>query len=99
MNEDIETIEKNDNSKQIFQRTKRRTIYEAIDEDYIKNSNIFPDAFIIKCKQCPNKPQTISNDVKNNIKLMAMEQSVYAQVIKFWRKDLIFDAVDKNKDE
>ena len=28
-----------------------------------------------------------------------MEQSLYAQVIKFWRKDLIFDAADKNKNE
>ena len=26
---------------------------------------------------------------------MAMKQSLYAQVIKFWRKDLIFDAADK----
>ena len=26
-----------------------------------------------------------------------MEQSLYAQVIKFWRKDLKFDAADKNK--
>ena len=28
-----------------------------------------------------------------------MEQSVYAQVIKFWRKDMIFDAADKYKNE
>ena len=28
---------------------------------------------------------------------MAMEQSLYAQVIMFWRKDLKFDAADKNK--
>ena len=28
-----------------------------------------------------------------------MEQSLYAQVIKFWRKDLLFDAADKNKTE
>ena len=28
-----------------------------------------------------------------------MEQSLYAQVIKFRRKDLIFDAADKNKNE
>ena len=99
MNEDIETIDKNDNSKKIFQKTKRRTIYEVIDEDYIKNSNIFPDNFITKCKQCPNVPHTISNDVKNKIKPMAMEQSLYAQVIKFRRKDLKFDAADKNKNE
>ena len=69
MNEDIETIEKNENSKQIFQKTKRRTIYEVID----KYSNIFPDAFIEKCKLCPNEPQFLSHDVKNNIKRMAME--------------------------
>ena len=69
MNEDIETIDKKDNSKQIFQKTKQRTIYEVIDKDYIKNSNIFPDAFITKCQLCPNVPQTISNDVKNNINI------------------------------
>ena len=28
-----------------------------------------------------------------------MEQSLYAQVINFWRKDLIFDAEDKNTNE
>ena len=44
--EDIETIDKNENIEQIFQKTKWRKIYEVIDEDYMKNSNIFPDAFI-----------------------------------------------------
>ena len=33
------------------------------------------------------------------MKRMAMEQSLYAQVIKFCQKDLIFDAEDKNKNE
>ena len=80
-----------------FKKTKWRPIYEVIDEDYIKNSRIFPDDFITKCKQCPNEPQNISSDVKNTIKRMAMEQSLYAQVIKFRRKDLKFDAADKNK--
>ena len=78
MNEDIETIDKNENRKIVVQRTKWRPIYEVIDEDYIKNSHIFPDDFITKCKQFPNEPQTISDVVKNNIKLMAMEQSLYA---------------------
>ena len=55
MNEDIETVEKNENSKQSLKKTKRRTIYEVIDKDYIENSNIFRDAFITKCKECPNK--------------------------------------------
>ena len=70
MNKDIETIEKNDDSKQILQKNKWRPIYEVIDEEFIKNSNIFPDAFITKYKQCPNEPQNISSDVKNNIKRM-----------------------------
>ena len=30
---------------------------------------------------------------------MEMEQSLYSQVIMFWRKDLKFDAADKNKNE
>ena len=28
-----------------------------------------------------------------------MEQILYAQVVKFWRKDLIFDEADVNKNE
>ena len=43
MNEYIETIDKNGDSKKIVQKTKWRPIYEVIDEDYIKNSHIFPD--------------------------------------------------------
>ena len=57
---------------------------------------MFPDDFITKCKQCPNEPQNMSSDVKNNIKRMEMGQSFYAQVIMFRRKDLKFDAEDKN---
>ena len=37
--------------------------------------------------------------MRDNIKRMATEQSLYAQVIMFWRKDLKFDAADKNKNE
>ena len=74
MNKDIETIDKNENSKKIVQRTKWRPIFEVIDKDYIKSSHIFPDAFITKCKQCPNESQNISNNVKNNIKRMAVKK-------------------------
>ena len=63
MNEDIETIDKNQNKKILVQRTKWIPIYEVIDEYYIKNSHIFPDDFITKCKQFPNEPQTISGVV------------------------------------
>ena len=89
----------NENRKIVVQRTKWRPISEVIDEDYIENSHIFLDDFITKCKQFPNEPQSISGVVKKNTKHMAMEQSLYAQVINFWRKDLIFDAADKNKNE
>ena len=46
LSEDIETIDKNGDSKKIVQKTKWRPIYEIIDEDYIKNYHIFPDDFI-----------------------------------------------------
>ena len=46
-----------------------------------------------------NEPQFISSDVKNNIKRMGTEQSLYAQVVKLWRKDLQFAAADKIKNE
>ena len=63
MNENIETIDKNENRQILVQRTKWRPIYEVIDEDYIKNSHIFPDDFIRECKNNPNDPQNISSDV------------------------------------
>ena len=50
MNQDIETIYKYEN-RTVVQKNKWRPIYEVIDEDYIKNSNIFPDDFIRKCKK------------------------------------------------
>ena len=37
--------------------------------------------------------------MENNIKRTAMEQSFYAQVIRFRRKDLKFDAADENENE
>ena len=58
MNEDIETIDKNENSKIVFQRTKWRPNIQVIDEDYIKNYHIFLECFITKCKnvQTNHKP-------------------------------------------
>ena len=50
MDQDIKFVEKNENSKKIFQNKNWRTIYEVIDTYYIQNSNIFPTAFITKCK-------------------------------------------------
>ena len=58
MNEDIETVDKNENSKQIVQKTKQRPIYEVIDEDYIKKSNIFPDALSQKVNNVQTNHKT-----------------------------------------
>ena len=46
----------------------------------LKNSNVALD---------------IPREVKNKIKRMAMEQSLYAQVVKLRRKDLKFFATDR----
>ena len=54
MDQDIKFVEKNENSKKIVQNKNWRKIYEVIDTDYIQNSNIFPNAFIAKCKLNPN---------------------------------------------
>ena len=45
MNQDIETIDKYED-RRVVKKTQWRPIYEVIDEDYIKDSNIFPDDFI-----------------------------------------------------
>ena len=50
-------------------------------------------------KKNSNEPRFISSDVKSIIKGMAMEQSLYAQVVNIRRKDLLFDAADNNKTE
>ena len=50
MNQDIETIDKYED-RRVLQKTLGRPIYEVIDEDYIKDSNIFPDDFIRECKK------------------------------------------------
>ena len=46
-----------------------------------------------------NEPRDIPHGVKNNIKRMAMEQRLYAQVIMLRWEDLKFDAKYKNKNE
>ena len=74
--------------------TKWRPIYEGIDESYIEDSNIFPGDFIRECKNNSKEAQFIPREVKNNIKLMTMEQGLYSQVIRIHRKDLKFVATD-----
>ena len=52
-----------------------------------------------QCKDNENEAQFIPLEIKNNIKRMAMEQGLYAQVIKLCRKDLEYIAANKNKNE
>ena len=59
----------------------------------------FPGGFMKECKNNSNEAQFIPLEVKNNIKRMAMDQGLYAQVIMIRRKDLKFVATDKNKNE
>ena len=96
MSQDIETIDTYENIRKV-NITQWRPIYDVIYEAYINESNVFPGGFIKECKMNSNEPQFISGDIKNNIKGMAMEQSLYAQVVKLRRKDSRFVASDKNK--
>ena len=60
-------------------------IYKFIEPDFLINL-IFPDYFIKKCKDNANENQFLPLEVKNNIKRMAMEQGLYAQVFKLHRR-------------
>ena len=98
MSQDVDNIDTyetrtKDNTK------KWRPIFEVIDESYIKDSKISPENFIRDCKNNSNKARNIPRDVKNNIKQMAMEQILYAQVVKLCCKDLKFFSTDKKKNE
>ena len=95
MSQYIETIDTYENITKV-NITQWRPIYEVVDEANIKESNIFPGDFIRECKMNSNEPQFISGDIKNNIKRIAMEQSLYAQVVKLQQKDLLFVVADKN---
>ena len=96
MSKYIEYIDTNESRTKV-NTSKWRPIYEVIDEAYIEDSRIFTRDFIRYCKNNSNGPQFISSKVKINIKRMAMEQSLYSQVIRIRRKDLKFIGIDKSK--
>ena len=96
MRKDINNIDTYETRKKV-NTTKWRPIYEVIDESYIKDSEIFSDDFIKECNDNSNEAHNISREVKNNIKRIAMEQGLYAQVVNICRKDLKFVATDKKK--
>ena len=48
------------------------SIYEFIRDDYFKVIKFFPNKFLNRCKNNPNKPQNIKNEVKAALKSMAL---------------------------
>ena len=95
---DIDKINKSENKNKV-NTTKRRPIYEVIDEAYFIYSIIFSDDFMQECKDNSNGAQFIPLQMKNNIKQITMEQVLYAQAAMLRRNNLKFVATDKNKNE
>ena len=93
--ENINTIEKRN---KVYTKEWRK-IYEVLQPDFLKKTDIFPDDFIRQCKDNTNEAQFLPLEVKNNIKRMAMKQELYAQVVKLRGKDLGFTSENKNKNE
>ena len=46
-----------------------RSIYELIHNSYFKIVNLFPKISLNQCKNYPNEPQNIPNEVKNALKM------------------------------
>ena len=57
-----------------------RPIYEVIDNSYFKETKLFLTIFLNQCRNNPNEPQNILNEIKANFK-KSMEQGLYAQVV------------------
>ena len=67
-----------------------------IEESYFEDYDIIPDDFIKKCKDNSNEAQFLPIEVKNNMKLMAMEKILYSEVIKLRQKDSKLIAANNN---
>ena len=65
-----------------------RTIYEAIDAPYFVEVKLFPKSFINQYKNHPNEPQSITSDIKKNIKIL-LEESLYAHVVRICRERMV----------
>ena len=72
-------------------------MYEVIDEAYIEEYNILPGGFIRECKNSSNKGRLMPSEVKNNMKRMAMKQSLYSQLISIRRNYQKCFAIDIKK--
>ena len=68
-------------------RTIWRPIYEVINAPFLKK-RIFSTRFLDLCKNNSNKPQFLPSYVRIVLKIMAMEQSLYSQVVIIFQKYL-----------
>ena len=98
MNIDIDNINTIEKRNKVY--TKQwRTIYEVIQQDFLDETDIFPDYFIKHCKNNTNEAHNIPLKVKNYIKRMLVGKGLYAQVVILSRKGLRIIEENKNKNE
>ena len=81
-----------------------QTLYKTMEDNLLSYTTIFlwrnchfSREFFNYCKNNVNEARNIPIDVKNNIKVMATEQVLYAQVFMLFRKDLNITEANKNK--
>ena len=98
MSIDIEKINTFETRNKV-NKIKWRPIFGVIDEAYFKDSKFFSDDFMKEYKDNSNEARFIPPEMKNNIKQMAIEQGLHAQVIMLRRKDFNIFATDKIKNE
>ena len=89
MKVDVENISKN---KKIIWRP----IYEVINAPFVEETKMVPPKYQTNVKN-PNLPQFSPSGVKVDLKRMAMEQGLYAQLVMIGQKDP--DKKGKGKDQ
>ena len=78
----VANIDKND-------KNTWRIIYEEIAERYFAEVKRSPRVFIYLCKNNPNDPQKNPADIKKNLKTIALEESLYAQLLSIYGKSKV----------
>ena len=73
MNIDIENINTIEKRHKLYTKLWRK-IYEVIQQDFLDETEIFPDNLIKHCKNNANEAHNIPLEEKNNMKLMLMEK-------------------------
>ena len=66
---------------------------------FFYEANIFPDDFMKYCNNNKNQSRIIPIEVENNMKIMSMEQGLYAKVVMLCRNNLKITGANKNKNE